>query len=364
MDMRVLRGFGNFKPALAFSMALSLCGLGALPAGAGNAGNAPALTVMTRNLDTGTDFGYFFGGPFPTPLHRVAATYAEVLASDPAGRAELLADEILASRPDLIALQEADLWQTAPAASLPLDPTAPPAGGAFSVTIDRLQELLDALESRGLHYNVVIVAENLDSTLPSLDQWIRFTDRDAILARADKAPGALTLSNAQTAHFAATLTIPLFGGFVSVPRSWESVDVTSKGRTVRFIATHLEAFVPEVTALQAHEIAVGPANTSMPVILAGDINSGPGGSLLAYQQLLLDGFFDTWTVTRGNEPGFTNPLYLEDPHAPNPDGPDQRIDLVLTRGAIAGQDAYLVGLSPSPSGLWASDHAGVVLRVQ
>ena len=39
-----------------------------------------------------------------------------------------------------------------------------------------------------------------------------------------------------------------------------------------------------------------------------------------------------------------------------------RIDLILTRGPIAATEAFLVGHAASDlrSGLWPSDHAGVV----
>ena len=44
-----------------------------------------------------------------------------------------------------------------------------------------------------------------------------------------------------------------------------------------------------------------------------------------------------------------------------------RIDYVLGRGPIAAQNLYLVGATPSartPSGLWPSDHAGVVATLK
>jgi hypothetical protein len=56
----------------------------------------------------------------------------------------------------------------------------------------------------------------------------------------------------------------------------------------------------------------------------------------------------------------TWPLHLEDPVAPS--SPNQRIDLVLERGVIPVFD-FRVGNTPAaltPSGLWPSDHAGVV----
>jgi endonuclease/exonuclease/phosphatase family metal-dependent hydrolase len=184
---------------------------------------------------------------------------------------------------------------------------------------------------------------------------VRYTDRDVILARSDE----LSLSNPQTQHFVHALVVPSALGNVTVLRSWESVDVTTRGRAVRFIATHLEAFDPVSQTGQAHEIATGPGNTALPLILAGDMNSGPGTETFGYDQLLQDRFSDTWTATQSGEPGFTWPLYLEDPTVPFPAGPFERIDLVLTRGRVAAQADSRVG-SSVPFG---SDHVGVISQL-
>lgn len=342
------------------SIALMSGSLGAMPAAAvANDGDhgGRSLTVMTRNLDTGTDFGYLFGpGALPNPLDGVVATYKEVLASDPAGRAGRIADEIRATRPDLIALQEVDLWRTAPRSN----PTQQ------TVTVDQLQDLLDALAVRGLHYSTVVVAQNLDVQVPTFTTIgdVHFTDRDVILAHSDEPHGRLSLSNAQTQHFVHALVLPSALGPLPVPRSWESVDVTTRGRTVRFIATHLEAFDQVSQTGQAHEIATGPANTTMPLILAGDMNSGPGTETFGYDQLRKDGFSDTWTATQNGESGFTWPLFLEDPTVPFPAGPFQRIDMVLTRGHVVPEADFRVGLSPSRSGQFGSDHVGVLSELR
>jgi endonuclease/exonuclease/phosphatase family metal-dependent hydrolase len=352
--MAHLRGVRLLRPTIGIAIALMFGGLGAVPAAAGTDDGdhgQRSLTVMTRNLDTGTDFGFLFGpGALPNPFAAVVATYQEVVASDPAGRAGRIADEIRATTPDLVSLQEADLWRLAPMTN-PAQQT---------VTIDQLQELLDALAARDLHYSAVVVAQNLDIQVPTFTAlgFVRFTDRDVILARSDDRPGRMTLSNPQTQHFVHALVLSSALGPVTVLRSWESVDVTSRGHTARFIGTHLEAFDPVSQTGQAHEITTGPGNTTLPLILAGDMNSGPGTETFGYDQLLQDGFSDTWTATKSGESGFTWPLYLEDPTRPFPAGPFERIDMVLSRGHIVPESDSRVGRS-APFG---SDHLGVLSK--
>ena len=82
----------------------------AAPPGGNNAHRF--ISVMTRNLDEGTDFGYIQAVAagkldFATA---VGLTYAEVVASDVCGRAARMADEIAAAQPDVVSLQEAAVW--------------------------------------------------------------------------------------------------------------------------------------------------------------------------------------------------------------------------------------------------------------
>ncbi len=76
--------------------------------------NVPAniLTVMTQNVDDGTDFGPLFGAVTLDTLTTVVAdTYSEVQASNIPERAATLAGEIAATQPDVVGLQEVSLWR-------------------------------------------------------------------------------------------------------------------------------------------------------------------------------------------------------------------------------------------------------------
>ena len=114
------------------------------------------LTVMTRNMDNGSGFGPILAAAsFPDLITAVTATYGEVQASNIPERAAAVADEIAATHPDLVGLQEVSTYRTGPFG-----------GPATTVTYDALQSLLTELASRGLHYAPVAVLTNLDAEAP------------------------------------------------------------------------------------------------------------------------------------------------------------------------------------------------------
>ena len=132
------------------------------------------------------------------------------------------------------------------------------------------------------------------------------------------------------------------------------------------MTTHLESFDPGVRAAQALELVAGPLNTPLPVIFAGDLNSDADSSdpteRAAFQARLNAGLIDAWSTIHPEDPGFTWKLHGEDPFTPG-SMLSQRIDVILSR-AFVPVDAALMGTNPNsdltPSGLWPSDHAGVV----
>ncbi|HWC65032.1 MAG TPA: endonuclease/exonuclease/phosphatase family protein, partial [Thermoanaerobaculia bacterium] len=112
-------------------------------------------------------------------------------------------------------------------------------------------------------------------------------------------------------------------------------------------------------AAEAAELLAGPADAPE-TILVGDINSDADTEGETYETFLAGGFTDAWTELRPSDPGFTwgfDPL--TDPGATL----SQRLDVVLYRGDFVPESISLVGDQPAgrtPSGLWPSDHAGVV----
>jgi endonuclease/exonuclease/phosphatase family metal-dependent hydrolase len=326
------------------------------------------VTVMSRNVYVGFDatpvIEAVMSGDPNLVVPAVTAAWQAVQATNFPERAEALADEVIAHMPDLIGLQEVSTFYTGTA----LDPQP-----ADQLELDYLEILLDELDERGLSYEAVAVftgqvAEFPGFTSPGVLQDIRVVDHDVILARADLPTSQLKLSNPQAEAFDAHLVLPLPGGQqFHVSRGWTSVDAKIRGKEFRFINTHLEPFNPAtlgIQSAQAQEILIGPAAIDMPVILVGDFNSdaeGSGPVSQTYTQIIAAGFTDAWSEEHPNKDGYTFG-HDADLRNPKPDL-DSRIDLVLYRGNFRTLDAEVVGdksKDRTPSGLWPSDHAGVM----
>jgi endonuclease/exonuclease/phosphatase family metal-dependent hydrolase len=328
---------------------------------------------MTRNLYVGADVSPVAGAlasGSPSAIIQAASTFwAGVLSTNFPERALALADEIAHARPLLVGLQEVSLFRTGAPDSFFGNPTR-----ADAVAFDYLDILLTKLNNRGLHYAVVAVTQNADAELtgfvaPGVLRDIRLTDRDVILARTDLPASQLVLSHIRTANFATNLSVPI-GGTGQVFTNlcgWGAVDVKLRGESFRFINTHLQAesTIPIVNAVQvaqAQELLKGPARTSLPVILVGDFNSRADGTGTAsYGVLTGAGFRDAW---KNAHPGKLGNTYGHDADLRNNTVHfTQRLDLVLYRGEVSAFLATVIGeefADRTFSGLWPSDHGGVV----
>lgn len=327
------------------------------------------LKVMTRNMDTGTDLGYIFSATDQFSfLVAVTNTFQESHASNIAERAAGVAAEIHDQHPYFVALQELTRWRIGPPGNTPFTTGGP----ATLVVDDALPSLLGALNSLGEHYDVIAVRQNGDDEAPAIFDAslrlfnVRLTDFDAMLARSDLPVSELKIENVEMNYFSAFLSLPTPVGSVALPRGWIAVDAKLRGKPYRIIDTHLEGLDPEVQGAQTQELVNGPALSPNAIVIAGDLNSdadnpdptfGP-----AYQILLSAGFVDSWATVHPGDPGYTIPLFLEDPYAPST--PSRRIDLILTHDGtdtISAFDSVRIGLTDlTPSGLFPSDHTGVV----
>ncbi len=317
------------------------------------------LSVMTQNLYIGTDLQAVFAATsFPALLAGVESEWAKVQSTNFPERAHAIAATIDEHDPDVISVQEAILFRTGPA----FDPAQ-----ATDVRYDYLQILIDALAARGLRYEAAAVVTNADIELPTgtLGIDIRVTDRDALLVRSAPHGRGVEVVAAASGNYVARASLPSVAGPLVLQRGWVSVDVRSHGRTVRVVGTHLEVSTsPVVQAAQASELLNGPANTSMPVILAGDFNSAAAGTVHAtptYAMLRAAGFDDAWAERRPREDGFTCCQAADLRNVTSQ--LNARIDLILMRGRFEVETVRRL-IGQTPSGLWQSDHAGVVADLE
>lgn len=330
------------------------------PAARGHEGVQLTFTVMSRNVYIGADLTRLITSSNSNLLSRMRQVFKQVQRSDFEARAQALADEIEQFKPLLIGLQEVALWRTQ-------DPGDGPLGDAQDVAFDFLQILLDELDSRGLNYEPLVIWNGFDLEAPGefggdlID--VRFTDRDVILGRVHH---HFDYSNPRRGRFDEEFGIPggFFGDFV-YKRAWQSVEVRVVGssRRFRFINTHLEVFSSSTNEAQVEELLNDPADVNRPVIMVGDFNAPPTSD--SHDMIMDAGFKDAWEEDQGDRRGFT---CCQSASLRNDESRlSRRIDYVFVRGGVTVRAAKLVGEDDddrTASGLWPSDHAGVVAKLR
>ena len=345
-------------------------------------GRGKVVDVMTRNLYLGADLAPAIGAP---SLEAFVAANGKILREVTANnfplRAQGLAQEILAEKPDLVGLQEVALWRTGPPSLAPVltgEPTA------TTVRYDYLQLLLEQL-NKGPgpnRYEVVVVQNEFDLEAPGDENQVagdgpnpaianaeingRLTMRDVILA---KRGNGVETARPQSGNFKTLLQVPILGKPLTIKRGWTAVDARVRGSGwFRFVNTHLEAFdpaflVPSIRALQAAELVApgGPADSTLPVVLVGDLNSDDDtvspGDQQAYRVLLEAGLVERST---NNPLGccLNSGLLAEGAGGSVADF-DHQVDHVMTdEPAIRLDRSEVTGLLPV-NGFWNSDHAGL-----
>ncbi len=316
------------------------------------------LTVMTYNVYVGssaepllnvTDLGQVPG--------EVATMYNNVIQSDFPSRAVAIAKSIKTYQPHLIGLQEISLIRTqSPGDVLLGNPVS-----AEEITLDYLQILMDALAAEGLGYQVAAKVENIDVEMPMVMGAdlidVRLTDYDVILSRDD-----VEISRPTSENYSSTLTIEML--FLEVKRGYTAVDATVSGVTYRFVNTHLEAFAEPFRIAQTQELLDILADETLPVIMLGDFNTrAPNGT--AYQMILDGGYVDLWQM---DSEGSGNTCCQDDDLLNEVTDKTVRIDHIYVRnfGQPTSVVTHTVGDKAEDrlsSGLWPSDHAGVVAEI-
>ncbi|HAS52934.1 MAG TPA: hypothetical protein DCS42_01820 [Nitrospiraceae bacterium] len=339
-----------------------------------------SLTVMTRNLYLGADLSPVLAAQTPEAFFATVQSAAEqIAASNFPERAVALAAEIAEKQPHLVGLQEV------------YDFTFNGSNGPPPYR-DVLADLMNALSAKGANYRVAAVVRNADLQIPLAGNIVGVLDRDVILARGDVATSVVprSLSGCRSSldgcnyQVAASAATP--GGVITIERGFVAVDAAINGSPVRFVNTHLEERYPDPTnpvspiiqSMQAYELisilSALPKHRNAMIIVAGDINSSPQDMIISegtytivppYQQLAYGGYIDTWDLRPGKPAGFTccqaaDILNLDSILS-------ERIDVIFTDRMPSGKvKVNVMGNDESdrtPSGLWPSDHAGVVARI-
>jgi Endonuclease/Exonuclease/phosphatase family len=375
-DARGVRKHGRRPAILLSAIALIALAAPAVAEAAKDGNGGPKVTVMTRNVFLGADLGPALEATtLDGAIDGAGVILNEVDATNFPERAVPLAREIKESKADLVGLQEVALWRQQIPSDLP-----PEFGGteATEVRYDFLALLLQELQAIGAKYEVVEVQQEFDQELPAdldgsnatggafgAELDARLTMRDVILAKkgSNAKPGETDGANFTN------MFVPLVGGAILIPveRGWVSTEVRASGTEFRFVNTHLEAFGADtIREAQAKELFApgGPLDTDKQVILVGDLNSGTEArhnihdtDQLAFSALLGFGMTDNGAV----QSCCYSDLFDETQVF------DHTVDHVMTKPALETRNAFVTGNDPTaitPSGLWPSDHGGVVSTLQ
>ncbi len=287
----------------------------------------------------------------------VANMYNNVIAADFLGRAAGIAKTIGTHQPHLIGLQEISLIRLQnPGDFLPDNPTL-----AEEVFMDYLQILMDALQREGLSYQVAAQVENLDVEMPmilgSTFVDVRLTDYDVILARSD-----VEISRPTSANYTNALTIDMLG--LEVKRGYAAVDATVSGVTYRVVNTHLEAYTEVNRVVQTQELVDTFSDETLPIIMLGDFNTRATDGT-GYNMIISAGYVDLWQT--GSESSGNTCCQDDDLLNPVSDL-TVRIDQIFVRNfhhpyTVVTQTVGDKAEDRLDSGLWPSDHAGVLAAI-
>jgi len=330
------------------------------------------LSVMSWNIYVGADLTQLLAISDPSQIAcGVAAVYGDVLATDFGARAVAIADQIEIHAPHVIGLNEVStfdfVFETIP-------------GHPDLVFLD---VLMDELQSRGLEYSAPVNARstNFQIALPisyaadcAAQDLLSYTEYDVLLVRV-----GVEMTGSGHGNFAQPLPLPF--GLDPKYSGWAYVDIEHKALPYRVFTTHLEPAdtgpceTEDPGLLFVHTEQAGDLldvldDSPYPTVLTGDLNSDASGCTTpTYPDLIDDGFVDAWNVGRPLGPGFTSNQSADLQNSESELW--HRIDFILYRddftastGEFRGSSqADLVGeeqADRTASGLWPSDHAGVV----
>ncbi|WP_415379462.1 endonuclease/exonuclease/phosphatase family protein [Halosimplex sp. TS25] len=322
------------------------------------ASRARDTTVATWNVALGVDLFDLFDARSAADVRETAGDLLDNARRHPyEARAVAVADALVAADADVVALQEAARIRTGSAGS--------DADG--ETVVDLLDSVRSALEARGRPFEVAASTVTTDVELPieseSGEETVRLTDRVALLVR----PGT-DVRNARGDTYDERLSFPVPGTdqTATLRRGYCRADVGPREGAFTTVSTHLESVSASARRRQATEL-LDALPAKGPVVVGGDLNSGPGTTTRAHE-VLTDSLTDAHERLRPDDDGDTccRASIVGDGGA----GLAKRVDGLLARGAARPTEVERLGADPADRleatvegetvSVWPSDHAGVV----
>jgi endonuclease/exonuclease/phosphatase family metal-dependent hydrolase len=337
------------------SLAGCLLALLVLASTASAAAKKPDLTVMSRNLYLGADIIKLVGAPdLAGEEQQVNALYETVQATNYPERVKRLAQEIADNKPDLIGLQEVSRYYRTPEGAATDAP-------ATVVLYDWMALLQAQLKQLKQPYKVVQEQTELDITTPSAAGYgLRLKLGNAVMVRTGKGAKVGKVKGL-SGEFTDQLHVSIPSGPVDLHRGYAGLDGVVAGKKFRFLAPHAEAYSAAAANGQFKQLLAGPAKSKkLPTIIAGDFNSDPAdpGDDNAYNTVIGAGYVDT---------GKRAATCCQNETVNNPVSELKTwIDHIVVRPRAKVLRTHVFGnqVSDMISGLWPSDHAGVVATIR
>lgn len=306
--------------------------------------NKEKIKIMTWNIYLGASLAPLNNTTKEEVPMAVTQIYDQVIQTDFNERAKSIANTIKKEEPEFIGLQEVAEWTVKSVAS--------------KCSMNFLTILLRELCKEDLHYGVLAINKNFSWSLPdSTGKIISLINRDVILFRNDL---PVDITNIQEKNYKDNLVIQIGGEPFTLLRGYSSADIRLCNNKFRFVNTRLEASEDaDVIRLKQSQQLIGEiGGTSLPIFLSGSFSILPSEPI--YDLYIDAGFKDSWKIA-GQGPGYTafqasnllNPISML----------SERFEYIFFRDDSIVKDIITVGdqqKDRTPSGLWPSDHAGIV----
>ena len=304
----------------------------------------PRIRVATYNLYLGADLSMLMDtGHVATLEERLEEVQRQLRTTAFPGRAEAVARVLVREQVDLVGLQEVCTWH---------------ADGVLQA--DYTAALQDELDTLGEPYDLVVEQPTFSGAgtveVGGREVELHLLGRNAVLRRR-AAP--VTVQSVDQGLYGDALQVTVMGSMdVSIARGWCSATCVADGAAFTFVTTHTEAYDAGSRDRQRTELLTVLPDDLDPLVMVGDFNATPD------QVGMPEQLADAWLLA-GNDPegGAT---CCQGPDLTNADSTlTERIDYVWVRGVGVDRCA-VVGASVedrTASGLWPSDHAGVVAEL-